>query len=91
MQSGNGYSLLKIDSLAERKHSIRAQLSESKLPIAGDKDYKGRTSPINRFGLHLFSLSFFHPFEKKIIELKTPVPGPFKNYFKRQKNEIKPT
>lgn len=78
------HSLLKLDVLAERKNSIRAQLSENKWPIAGDKDYKGHPSPIKRFGLHLFSLAFDHPFEKKIIEIKTPVPIPFKKFFKRK-------
>lgn len=78
------YSLLKLDIVAERKNSIRAQLSENKWSIAGDKDYKGHPSPIKRFGLHLFSLSFFHPFEKKIIEIKTPIPQNFKRFFKKK-------
>lgn len=78
------YSLLKLDVLAERKNSIRAQLSENKWSIVGDKDYKGHPSPIKRFGLHLFSLSFYHPFDKKEIEIKTPVPFPFKQFFKQK-------
>ena len=84
LYSAEKYSLLKLDVIAERKNSIRAQLSENKWPIIGDKDYKGHPSPIRRFGLHLFSLAFYHPFEKTIIEIKTPVPIPFKQFFKRK-------
>jgi len=84
MYKDDKYSLLKLDVNSERKNSIRAQLSENKWPIAGDKDYKGTPSPIKRFGLHLFSLSFYHPFEKKFVEIKTPVPHTFKQFFKRK-------
>ena len=84
LYSSEKYSLLKLDVITERKNSIRAQLSESNWPIVGDKDYKGHPSPIKRFGLHLFSLAFYHPFEKTIIEIKTPVPIPFKQFFKRK-------
>lgn len=87
LYSADKYSLLKLDVIAERKNSIRAQLSENKWPIIGDKDYKGHPSPIRRFGLHLFSLAFHHPFEKTIIEIKTPVPIPFKQFFKRKPKE----
>ena len=78
-------SLLKIEALEERKNSIRAQLSESNMPIVGDKDYNGKPSPIKRFGLHLFSLSFFHPYKNEIVEIKTPIPSAFKNFFKTNK------
>ena len=81
------FSLLKIEAVAERKNSIRAHLSENGWPIAGDKDYKGSPSPIHRFGLHLFSLSFYHPFKKEVIEIKTPIPQAFKGYFKKNKNK----
>jgi 23S rRNA pseudouridine1911/1915/1917 synthase len=83
------YSLLKVDVIAERKNSIRAQLSENKWPIVGDKDYKGHPSPIKRFGMHLFSLAFYHPFENKIVEIKTPLPTPFKMFFKRKPKKLK--
>lgn len=84
MYHSDKYSLLKIEVQSERKNSIRAQLSEKQWPIAGDKDYKGHPSPIKRFGLHLFSLSFHHPFENKSVEIKTPIPHPFKQFFKRK-------
>jgi len=89
MYKSEKHSLLKIDVISDRKNSISAQLSEANTPIVGDKDYKGELSPINRFGLHLFSLSFYHPFEKKDVEIKTPVPKPFKLYFKRNKVQSK--
>ncbi len=87
MQNTEKISLLKIEAIAERKNSIRAQLSEKNWPIIGDKDYKGNPSPIKRFGLHLFSLSFYHPFKKETVEIKTPVPVSFKNYFKNNKKK----
>ena len=85
LQKSAKHSLLKIEAKEERKNSIRAQLSESNMPIVGDKDYKGKPSPIKRFGLHLFSLRFYHPFENQEIEIKTPIPKAFKNFFKNTK------
>jgi RluA family pseudouridine synthase len=87
LQKSKDVSLLKIEAIAERKNSIRAQLSEKNWPIIGDKDYKGNPSPIKRFGLHLFSLKFYHPIKKEFIEIKTPVPVSFKNYFKSIKKK----
>lgn len=87
MQKSDKVSLLKIEAVAERKNSIRAQLSEKNWPIIGDKDYKGNPSPIKRFGLHLFSLGFYHPITKSVVEIKTPVPASFKNYFKNNKKK----
>ena len=87
LQKSKNNSLLKIEAIEERKNSIRAQLSENNLPIVGDKDYKGKPSPIKRFGLHLFSLKFNQPFLKEEIEIKTPVPKAFKGFFKSQKNK----
>lgn len=85
LQKSQKHSLLKIEALEERKNSIRAQLSENKMPIVGDKDYKGKPSPIKRFGLHLFSLKFYHPYKKELVEIKTPVPKTFKSFFKGNK------
>ncbi len=82
MHKSTKHSLLRIEVLEERKNSIRAQLSEKGMPIIGDKDYKGHNSPIKRFGLHLFSLKFHHPFEKQEVEIKTPIPKVFKSFFK---------
>lgn len=87
LQKSSKNSLLKIEAIEERKNSIRAQLSENNLAIVGDKDYKGKPSPIKRFGLHLFSLKFVHPFKKEEIEIKTPIPKSFKSFFKGQKSK----
>lgn len=85
LQKSDNNSLLKIEAIEERKNSIRAQLSEINLPIVGDKDYKGSPSPIKRFGLHLFSLKFLHPYKKEEVEIKTPVPKSFNSFFKGKK------
>lgn len=85
LQKTDKNSLLKIEAIEERKNSIRAQLSENKMPIVGDKDYKGKPSPIKRFGLHLFSLSFYHPYKNEVVEIKTPIPNAFKSFFKSKK------
>lgn len=85
LQKSAKYSLLKIEALQERKNSIRAQLSENKMPIVGDKDYKGKPSPIKRFGLHMFSLKFYHPYKNELVEIKTPIPKTFKSFFKSKK------
>jgi 23S rRNA-/tRNA-specific pseudouridylate synthase len=85
LQQTANNSLLKIEAIEERKNSIRAQLSEKNMPIVGDKDYNGGLSPVKRFGLHLFSLKFYHPYMKKEIEIKTPVPKSFNLFFKNKK------
>lgn len=75
-------SVLKITLNEGPKNAIRALLAENKYPIAGDEHYGIKKSPINRFGLHLFSISFFHPIKKETVEIKTPMPTPFKKWFK---------
>jgi 23S rRNA-/tRNA-specific pseudouridylate synthase len=85
LQKDAKYSLLKIEAIEERKNSIRAQLSENNLTIVGDKDYKGKPSPMKRFGLHLFSLKFYHPYKNEMVEIKTPIPNTYKSFFKSKK------
>jgi len=77
------YSLLEIDLLTGKKNQIRVHMSENNHPIVGDKKYG---SPIkSRLALHALSIKFKHPFTKKEMMFKTPMPN-FFNLLKTNNN-----
>jgi 23S rRNA pseudouridine1911/1915/1917 synthase len=82
MQTGNSYSLLKVEPKTAVHNQVRAQLALHRFPIAGDKKYKAKTKPLGRLCLHLFSLKFEHPSKGK-MEVKTQVPREFLNLVKQ--------
>lgn len=69
------YSLLRCHPHTGRTHQIRVHLSSIGHPILGDFHYcrAFRSSfPAKRCMLHASSLSFIHPYTKKIISLTAP-------------------
>ena len=46
-------------------------------PIAGDKKYGAKTSPIHRLALHAATLRFVHPVTRRDMNFSTPAPAPF--------------
>lgn len=79
LRSGE-YSLLEFHLETGRKNQIRVQMAEeSGCPIAGDKKYGARTSPLNRLALHAHLLSFVHPISGKVMTFTAPVPKSFYN------------
>lgn len=72
------YSLLKINLLTGRKNQIRVHLSGEGYPIVGDTKYGKKDDKSKDLLLHSASIEFNHPFSKKRIEVKAPVPHYFR-------------
>jgi len=81
IKSNCDYSLLEIELETGRKNQIRVHLQSIGCPIAGDKKYGAKTSPIARVALHARILEFYHPVTKKIVRFETPVPRKFLHLF----------
>ena len=71
-------SLVDIHLETGRHHQIRVQFSSRNHPLLGDKRYYKE----GKYGLALmaYSLSFYHPINKELLEFKIPIPGD--GYFK---------
>ncbi len=86
----NNYTLLKIKPLTGRHHQIRIHTSNLGYPIVGDKIYgikKNKNIKNNRLYLHSYSISFFHPYKKKIITFKSKLDNSFYFFIKNIKNK----
>lgn len=77
LKSRGGYSLLEVSLDTGRKNQIRVHLKELGYPIAGDKKYGAKTSPIHRLALHAATLRFVHPTTRRDMNFSTPAPAAF--------------
>ena len=77
VKRGNGYSLLEVSLDTGRKNQIRVHMKEMGHPIAGDRKYGAKTSPIHRLALHAGTLRFVHPITRRDMNFKTPIPSGF--------------
>ena len=77
LRSANGYTLVEVQLETGRKNQIRVHMKDLGHPIAGDRKYGARTSPIHRLALHAMSLRFAHPETRRDMNFATPVPTPF--------------
>jgi 23S rRNA pseudouridine1911/1915/1917 synthase len=77
----HGYSLLKVNLETGRKNQIRVHLQDVNHPIAGDKKYGAKSSPLGRLGLHAWILGFVHPMTNEKMRFETPIPKPFLRLF----------
>ena len=59
-----------------RRGQIRAQLAAAGHPIAGDREYGGRTDPLRRLALHATRLGFVHPRGGRVV-FESPAPPAF--------------
>lgn len=73
----NGYTLLEVELDTGRKNQIRVHCKSIEHPIAGDRKYGAKTSPIHRLALHAMTLRFVHPVTRKEMNFETPVPASF--------------
>ena len=78
----NGYTLLEVELDTGRKNQIRVHLKELGHPIAGDRKYGAKSSPIHRLALHAQTLRFVHPATRKEMNFTTPVPASFASMVK---------
>lgn len=81
----NGYALMELQLETGRKNQIRVHMSDLGHPIAGDRRYGAKTSPIHRLALHARTLRFAHPVTRKLMEFETPVPISFEKTVKRSR------
>lgn len=77
LKTGNGYTLAEVELETGRKNQIRVHMQHLGFPIAGDRRYGAKTSPIHRLALHARTLVFVHPVSGKLMEFETPVPASF--------------
>lgn len=77
LKSKNGYSLLEVELDTGRKNQIRVHMKEMGHPIAGDRRYGAKSSPIHRLALHAQTLRFAHPITRKDMNFSTPIPAGF--------------
>lgn len=74
---GNGYTLAQFSLDTGRKNQIRVHAHDLGHPIAGDRKYGAKSSPINRLALHARTLRFAHPITRKDMNFQTPIPPQF--------------
>lgn len=74
---GNGYTLAEFSLDTGRKNQIRVHAHDLGHPIAGDRKYGAKTSPLHRLALHARTLRFAHPITRKDMNFELPVPAGF--------------
>jgi 23S rRNA pseudouridine1911/1915/1917 synthase len=77
LSRGNGYSLMEYSLDTGRKNQIRVHSRELGHPIAGDRRYGAKASPIARLALHARTLNFVHPITHRQMKFETPIPERF--------------
>lgn len=77
LRTGQGYSLVELQLSTGRKNQIRVHLHDLGCPIAGDRKYGAKSSPIHRVALHARTLRFVHPVTRRDMNFATPVPASF--------------
>lgn len=82
LRSANGYSLVEVQLETGRKNQIRVHMKDLGHPIAGDRKYGAKTSPIHRLALHAMTLRFAHPESRADMNFSTPIPPPFSKMVK---------
>lgn len=78
----NGYSLLEVELDTGRKNQIRVHMKDIGHPIAGDRKYGAKSSPIHRLALHAQTLRFVHPVTRVGMNFETPIPASFASMVK---------
>lgn len=77
LRRGQGYTLAEVELETGRKNQIRVHMKDLGHPIAGDRKYGAKTSPIHRLALHARTLCFIHPVTGKLMDFSTPIPSSF--------------
>lgn len=72
-----GYALLDVSLDTGRKNQIRVHMQHLGHPIAGDRKYGAKTSPIHRLCLHARTLRFAHPITRRDMNFEIPLPSSF--------------
>ena len=73
----NGYTLMELELDTGRENQIRVHMKHIGHPIAGDRRYGAKSSPIHRLALHARTLRFAHPASRREMDFSTPIPASF--------------
>lgn len=82
LKANGNYSLMELELDTGRKNQIRVHMKDIGHPIAGDRKYGAKASPIHRLALHARTLHFAHPITKKEMLFETPIPAKFSTLVK---------
>lgn len=77
VRSRNGYTLMDVSLDTGRKNQIRVHMQQLGHPIAGDKRYGAKSSPLHRLALHAHTLRFIHPVTRADMNFSIPLPTSF--------------
>lgn len=77
LKRGRNYTVAEFSLDTGRKNQIRVHAKEIGHPIAGDRKYGAKTSPLNRLALHARTLRFAHPITRKDMNFESSVPPKF--------------
>lgn len=83
------YSLLDVNIETGRKNQIRVHMKDLGHNIIGDDRYGSTKNPLNRLGLHAYSLEFIHPVSKKKIKFEAKMPAEFVSMFGIKEKKLK--
>ncbi|MDE6157030.1 MAG: RluA family pseudouridine synthase [Muribaculaceae bacterium] len=71
------YSRVELSLATGRKNQIRVHMKDAGHPIAGDKRYGAKTSPLHRLCLHAQTLRFVHPVSRRDMSFSSALPAGF--------------
>lgn len=83
IKENNDYSLLDVHIDSGRKNQIRVHMKDLGHKIIGDEMYGSLINPLNRLGLHAYSLEFTNPLNGKKYKFKTRIPKEFEELFSK--------
>lgn len=81
MKENDKYTLLDVNIDTGRKNQIRVHMGDLGHNIIGDDKYGNPSNPLHRLGLHAYCLELTHPFTKKKMTFKAPMPKEFEPLF----------
>lgn len=79
---GDDATLVKLQLLTGRTHQIRVHFKSINHPLIGDNLYGTADQLLPRQALHCRQLQFYHPFEERVITVKSPLPDDFRAVLK---------
>lgn len=74
LKEGAGHSLVLFSPVTGRTHQLRVHALKHGHPIIGDTLYHKESELISRQALHAYCITFIHPFTKKEVSIKCPIP-----------------
>lgn len=82
IRRNKNYSLLEVNIETGRKNQIRVHMKELGHSVVGDKKYGATKNPINRLGLHAYTIVFTHPITNEVVSFTSKIPNEFLGVFK---------